>query len=34
VQWPFSEFGPWQIVSADSFYTIDKTAGVTAWKAP
>jgi enediyne biosynthesis protein E4 len=34
VQWPFSDFGPWQTVSADGFYTIDKTAGAVVWKAP
>ncbi len=27
VQWPFSEFGPWQTVAADGFYMIDKTSG-------
>jgi hypothetical protein len=32
VQWPFSEFGPWQTVSADGFYVIDKAAGASAWK--
>jgi enediyne biosynthesis protein E4 len=34
VQWPFADFGPWQTVAADGFYMIDKTAGVTTWKAP
>jgi enediyne biosynthesis protein E4 len=34
VQWPFSEFGPWLTVSADGFYTLDKTAGVSFWKMP
>jgi hypothetical protein len=38
VQWPFSDFGPWQTVAADGFYVIDKSAGkaeaVTAGKAP
>jgi enediyne biosynthesis protein E4 len=27
VQWPFSEFGPWQTVSADGFYIVDKSTG-------
>lgn len=27
VQWPFSDFGPWQTVSADGFYVVDKTTG-------
>jgi enediyne biosynthesis protein E4 len=34
VQWPFADFGPWQTVSADDFFTIDKDAGVSPWKAP
>jgi hypothetical protein len=34
VQWPFSEFSPWQTVAADGFYVIDITAGMAAWKAP
>jgi enediyne biosynthesis protein E4 len=38
VQWPFADFGPWQTVTADDFYIIDKAAGkteiVTTWKAP
>jgi enediyne biosynthesis protein E4 len=34
VQWPFSEFGPWQTVAPDGFYVIDKAAGTSAWKAP
>jgi hypothetical protein len=33
VQWPFSEVGPWQTVAADAFFTIDKTSGVSPWKA-
>jgi hypothetical protein len=33
VQWPFSEAGPWQTVAADAFFTIDKTSGVSPWKA-
>ena len=34
VQWPFSDFGPWQTVAADGFYVIDKTAGASTWKVP
>jgi enediyne biosynthesis protein E4 len=34
VQWPFADFGPWQTVAADSFFIIDKDAGVSPWKAP
>ena len=34
VQWPFSDFGQWQTVAADGFYVIDKSAGVSTWKAP
>ena len=34
VQWPFSDFGPWQTVAADGFYVMDKTAGISAWKTP
>ncbi len=34
VQWPFSDFGPWQTVAADGFYVIDKAAGASTWKAP
>jgi hypothetical protein len=38
VQWPFSDFGPWQSVTADGFYVIDKSAGkaeaVNVGKAP
>ena len=38
VQWPFAEFGPWQSVAADGFYTVDKSSGkaesVNVGKAP
>lgn len=34
VQWPFADFGPWQTIAADGFYTIDKAAAVATWKAP
>jgi hypothetical protein len=38
VQWPFSDFGPWQTVAADGFYVMDKSAGkaeaVNVGKAP
>ena len=34
VQWPFSDFGPWQTVAADGFYVMDKMAGISAWKTP
>ena len=34
VQWPHSGWGEWQTVAADSFYTVDKEAGTSPWKAP
>jgi hypothetical protein len=34
VQWPGGEWGDWQAVPADGFYTVDKQRGVTPWKAP
>jgi hypothetical protein len=34
VQWPHSDWGPWQAVRADNFYLVDKERGVSAWKAP
>jgi enediyne biosynthesis protein E4 len=34
VQWPFSEFGPWQTVAADGFYVVDKSTGASIWKVP
>ena len=34
VQWPHGDWGPWQAVTADQFYSVDKEAGVRTWKAP
>ncbi len=34
VQWPHSDWSEWQSVTADKFYTVDKEAGTTEWKAP
>jgi hypothetical protein len=34
VQWPHSAWSEWQTVAADNFYTVDKEAGTTGWKAP
>ena len=34
VQWPHSTWSNWQAVAADNFYTVDKEAGITGWKAP
>jgi hypothetical protein len=34
VQWPHGAWSAWQPVAADSFYVMDKAAGVSAWKAP
>jgi hypothetical protein len=34
VQWPHGAWGAWQNVAADGFYTVDRDAGVSAWKAP
>jgi hypothetical protein len=34
VQWPHGTWSNWQPVAADVFYTVDKDAGITPWKAP
>ena len=34
VLWPFGEWSVWQVVNADSFYTVDKTRGASLWKQP
>jgi hypothetical protein len=34
VQWPHSTWSNWQPIAADNFYTVDKEAGITGWKAP
>ncbi len=34
VQWPHGEWSAWQSVAADAFYSVDRQAGVNAWKAP
>ena len=34
VQWPHANWGEWQSVAADGFYTVDKERGAKAWKAP
>ncbi len=34
VQWPHSTWSNWQPIAADAFYTVDKEAGITHWKAP
>jgi hypothetical protein len=34
VQWPHEPWGAWQSIAADSFYAVDKVAGVSGWKAP
>jgi enediyne biosynthesis protein E4 len=34
VQWPHGDLGAWQSVAADAFYSVDRQAGVSAWKAP
>ena len=34
VQWPHGDWSAWQPVNADGFYVMDKTLGVSAWKAP
>ncbi len=34
VLWPHGEWGAWQPVAADAFYSVDKEAGVRTWKAP
>jgi enediyne biosynthesis protein E4 len=34
VQWPHGTWSNWQPVAADAFYTVDKEAGITNWKAP
>ena len=34
VQWPHSGWGEWQTVAANNFYTVNKEAGTSPWKAP
>ena len=34
VQWPHGTWSNWQPVATDAFYTVDKEAGITHWKAP
>jgi enediyne biosynthesis protein E4 len=34
VQWPHGEWSPWHTAAANANYTIDKSAGLQAWKAP
>jgi enediyne biosynthesis protein E4 len=34
VQWPHGDWSAWQNVVADAFYSVDRAAGVSAWKAP
>ena len=34
VQWPQGAWSEWQAANADGFYVMDKTRGVSAWKAP
>ncbi len=34
VLWPFGEWSAWQVINADSFYTVDKTRGTSLWKQP
>jgi hypothetical protein len=36
VQWPNNggQWGPWQVVSPNNFYVLDKVTGVTQWSAP
>jgi hypothetical protein len=34
VQWPQGDWSDWSPVASDAFYTVDKEAGVKAWKAP
>jgi enediyne biosynthesis protein E4 len=34
VQWPAGEWGPWQSVRADAFYTVDKDRGASPWTPP
>ncbi len=34
VLWPHGTWSNWQPVATDAFYTVDKEAGITHWKAP
>ena len=34
VHWPHGDWSAWQAVAADQFYSVDKEAGVSVWKAP
>jgi hypothetical protein len=34
VQWPHADWGPWQSVAVNGFYTLSRENGVQAWKAP
>jgi enediyne biosynthesis protein E4 len=34
VQWPHGEWSPWHTAAANANYTVDKSAGLQAWKAP
>jgi enediyne biosynthesis protein E4 len=34
VQWPHGGWSDWKSANANQFYTLDKSAGLAAWKAP
>ena len=34
VQWPHGEWSDWLSAAADGFYTVQRTGGIAAWRAP
>ena len=34
VQWPHGEWSDWMNAAADGFYTVQRTGGIAAWRAP
>jgi hypothetical protein len=34
VQWPHGPWSAWHDIAADTFYVVDRDAGVSPWKAP
>jgi len=34
VFWPHGSWGPWQEVTTNSFYIVDRQAGASLWRAP